>query len=119
MEIFYVLKVSSAYQVVFPEMVEKVKVWANVNGSRTMTIVVCDVMHPICIAELAFLDRVGFGAEHPVIAEPALAVRWQHHIEMAVGHMAYPAVDIVEVESLLAIAIPIEFAWEPPLSTTR
>ncbi|TFB02427.1 hypothetical protein CCMA1212_006110 [Trichoderma ghanense] len=100
-------------------MVEKVKVWANVNGPRTMTIMACNVMHPCRIAELALLEGVWFGKEHPVIAEPAFTLRWQRHIEMADRYMVYPAVDVVEVESLLAIAIPIEFAGEPPLSTTR
>lgn len=117
MIVFHVLEVSSADQVVFPEMVQKVKVWTNISGHRTLTIVLCNVMYPSGIAELALLEVFWFGEEHPLIAEPALALGRQYHVEMLGRYMVYPAVDVVEAEGLLAIAIPKEFAREPLLST--
>lgn len=117
MIVFHVLEVSSADQVVFPQMVEKVKVWPNVDRPRATTIVVRNVLHPSRIAKLALLEAVWFGDEHPVIAEPAFALCWQHHIQVVDRYVVYPAVDVVDVENLIAIAIPEELAREPPLST--
>lgn len=113
MEVSSTLEASFGYQFVYPQMVEKVKVRANISESRPSMIVTCNVMHSVRIAESALLLGFGLGVEHDLIAKPATALAWQYHIEMVGRNVIYPAVDVAKIERLFAIAIPIEFARKP------
>lgn len=107
------LEASFGYQIVYPEMVEKVKVRANISESRPSAIVPCNVMHSVCIAESALLLGFRLGMEHDLIAKPATAFTGHYHIEMVDRDVIYPAVDVTEIERLFAVAVPVEFAREP------
>lgn len=113
MKVSSTLEASFGYQFIYPEMVEKVKVRANVSESCPSAIVAGNMMHSVRIAESALLLGFRLGLEHDLITKPATALAWQYHIEMVGCNVIYPAVDVTEIERLFAIAIPIEFAREP------
>lgn len=117
MEVSGVAELPPADEAVLVEMVQKVKVRTDLSRCPALTEMVCIMMHSACISDSAVVRGCGLGAELDVVAEPAPAAHRELHVEVFRLHVTHPAVDIVEIKRLFAVAVPVmavpvEFAGE-------